>query len=205
MKLIKLSPMVDSLVEELKKGQLSEAGVLPWADVSSEIVFDVDFSVAIVDDHLKSKEVIKKFSGIGENVGVVLFDAHVDCLNDDDLVPYLSKFIDKKNIIIVGAREWNKDEWYFIKNHGIKVYSMKEISFEGKESVCDAIMAVAKDFGALFISIDADVLDAETGGLSVRELLYFLQRLKRLKNFKAADLAEFKDSKVMAKIVRELA
>lgn len=189
---------------ELKKDSLNESGVLPLVEVSSKVEFDVDFSVVVLDDHLKSKEVIKKFAGLGE-IGVIIFDAHVDCLNSEDLVPFLSGFIDKGNIIIVGAREWNKDEWYFIKNHGIKVYSMKEIAFEGKEAVCDAVMAVAKDFGALYVSIDADVLDAETGGLSVRELLYFIQRLKRLKNFKAADLAEFKDIKVMAKIIRELA
>ena len=203
MKLINLSGS-DKVVLELRKGQLSETGVLPLVDVSPGVEFDVDFSVAVVDDHLKSKEIIKKFAGLGD-VGVIIFDAHVDCLNSDDLVPFLSGFIDKKNIIIVGAREWSKDEWYFIKNHGIKVYSMKEIAFEGKEAVCDAVMAVAKDFGALYVSIDGDVLEPETGGMNVRELIYFIQRLKRLKNFKAADLAEFKDAKVMAKIIRELA
>ena len=57
--------------------------------------------------------------------------------------------------------------------------------------ICDSIMYVAKNFGALYISVDIDVLDPafapgtgykEAGGMSTRELLYFLQRLRKLKN-----------------------
>ena len=82
-------------------------------------------------------------------------------------------------------------------------------------------MSVAKDFESLYISIDVDVLDPafapgtgyiEPGGLTTRELLFFLHRLKKLKNLKAYDLVEInpkKDvndmtSKVGAKLLVEL-
>ena len=104
----------------------------------------------------------------------------------------------------------------------MKYYTMNEITTEGKDVVCDAIMAAAKDFGALYLSIDIDSVDAafapgtgypEPGGLTSRELLYFIQRIKLLKNLKASDIVEVnpeKDvngitSKLAAKIVVELA
>lgn len=202
MKLIKPTKEV---LFELKKGWLSEAGFLPVFEVGSEIKFDSGFTVLMFDEHLKAKESLERFSSSFENAGVVLFDAHVDCLNDEDMVPFLTGLVGVENIIIVGSREWSKEEFYFIKKKNIRVFNMKEISFEGKEAVCDAVMSVAKEFGALYVSVDADVLDSETGGLTTRELIYFLQRLKKLKNFKAADLCEFKNSALAAKLIRELA
>ena len=91
---------------------------------------------------------------------------------------------------------------------------MQEIAVEGKFEVSESVMANARRFEALYVSIDADVLDPafvsvdtpEPGGLSVRELLFFLHRLKRLRNFRGADLSELKvDSALVgAKIVSEL-
>ena len=98
---------------------------------------------------------------------------------------------------------------------------MNLIAEEGKEAICDTIMAAAKNFDALYLSIDLDAVDAafapgltypEVGGLTSRELLYFLHRLKKLKNLKAADIVELnpdKDSNnitalLAAKLVVEL-
>ena len=82
-------------------------------------------------------------------------------------------------------------------------------------------MSVARQFGALYLSIDIDVLDTafapgtghtEPGGLTTRELLYFVHMLKNLKNLKMADIVEInpkKDlndmtSKIGAKLLVEL-
>ncbi|MCK4589682.1 MAG: arginase family protein [Nanoarchaeota archaeon] len=212
----------EELKKELQKPQLNESGTFPVINIDQNLDFSSNFTAIIHDNHLKTRESFQKFtqthqnrkavlgfqksliSQNHQNPSIIIFDAHLDALNNEDLVPFLTNIIPKNNIIIVGCREWSKDEYFFIKNNNIKTYTMKEISFEGQEAVCDAIMAAAKDFNALYISIDNDVLDQNTGGLTVRQLLYFLQRLKKLKNFKAADLAEFKDFKLMAKILREL-
>ena len=91
----------------------------------------------------------------------------------------------------------------------------------GNNDVLEAIMSVAKNFKYLYVSIDIDVLDPafapgtgyiQPGGLTTRELLFFLHRLKRLQNLRAYDLVEVnpsKDvndmtSKVGAKILVEL-
>ena len=173
-------------------------------------------------DHSITLPIMKAFREIyPQNPGIIIFDAHCDSLNDEDLIPYLAKIIKKENVILVGNRTWNKDEFEFIKSNKIKYFSMKEIAQEGIHEISDAIMSVAKNFKDLYISIDIDVLDPafapgtgyiEPGGLTTRELLFFLHRLKKLKNIKAYDLVEInpkKDinnmtSKVGAKILVEL-
>ncbi len=78
----------------------------------------------------------------------------------------------------------------------------------------DAVIAAAKDFPALYVSIDVSVLDPafaysdvnEPGGMTTRELLYFLRRLRLLKNLSAADIVGVKEESAVvgAKILAEM-
>mgnify|MGYP001211411479 FL=1 len=104
----------------------------------------------------------------------------------------------------MGIRNWHKQEYSFLKEKRIKFYSMKEISQEGIKEVSEAVMSVAKDFDALYVSMDIDAVDPcfapgtghiEPGGLTSREMLYFLNKLKLLKNLKMLDLVEINPSK----------
>jgi agmatinase len=98
---------------------------------------------------------------------------------------------------------------------------MKEISFEGLHEVADSVMSVARQWSKVYISINIDVLDpafapvvntSEPGGMSTRDLLYFIQRLKMLRNTWMYDVVGFnpdKDvnditSKTAAKLIVEL-
>jgi arginase family enzyme len=105
----------------------------------------------------------------------------------------------KENVIIVGLRNWHKEEYAFLKQNRIKFYSMKEISAEGVREVSEAVMSVAKNFDGLYVSMDIDAVDPssapgtgymEPGGLTSRDMLYFLNRLKLLRNLKMLDLVE---------------
>src|SRR3989338_7045316 len=61
-------------------------------------------------DHSITLPIMKAFREIyPQNPGIIIFDAHCDSLNDEDLIPYLAKIIKKENIILVGNRTWNKD------------------------------------------------------------------------------------------------
>ena len=180
-------------------------------------------------DHSITFPLVKAFSSVySSNPGIVIFDAHPDAENDfvathEDLLCALvnQDVIKKENIILVGVRNWDKKEIDFIKKNNIKYFSMKEIAKEGIHEVSESVMIVAKGFSDFYVSIDIDVLDPafapgtgymEPGGLSTRELLFFLHRLKRLKNLRAFDLVEInplKDvnditSKVGAKLLVEL-
>lgn len=237
----------DAVVKGTEDFYLTEEGVLPQFQVDEVRVVPKNIEetndniykkakeamqekpLFVGGDHSVSYPLIKAFSESFDNPGVIIFDAHPDAENDfnpptqeDNLIAIVKEnLIKRENIILVGVRNWHANEIKFLKDNKIKYYSMKEITFEGVHNVCDAVMAAAKDFGALYISIDIDVVDPafapgtgwrEPGGLTSRELLYFLQRLKLLKNLKATDLVEVnpkKDSneltvKLGAKILVEL-
>jgi len=197
---------------------------------AKEVLKNTNKPLFLGGDHSITFPLVKAFKEVySENPGIIVFDAHPDAENDfmppsqEDLICGLVNqgIIKPQNIILVGTRNWDKNEIEFMQKHKIKYFSMKEISREGIHEASESIMSIAKNFDDLYISIDIDVLDPafapgtgymEPGGLTTRELLFFLHRLKRMKNLKAYDLVEInpsmdvKDmtSKVGAKILVEL-
>lgn len=194
-----------------------------------EQIKDKDRFIAIGGDHSTTYSTFKAFASRFKNPGIVVFDAHPDLMQSFDVPThenYLRMLIEEnivksENVVLAGIRNADPEELNFSRNSKINAFSMHEISMEGKEQVCDAVMANAKDFDGLFISIDIDVLDPafspatgypEPGGMSTRELLYFIHRLKMLKNIKAFDIVEINPDKdindltvnVAVKIAKEL-
>ncbi len=238
----------DKIISKTKELFMSEDGVLPNFDVdivsvvssnleeTNKNIYSKALSVLkdnvrplfLGGDHSVTFPIVKAFSSVyPSNPGVIIFDAHPDCMGElgthEDLLCAMvnQNVIKKENIILVGTRNWDKNEISFLQKNKIKYFSMKEISANGVHEVSESIMSVAKNFSDLYVSIDIDVLDPafapgtgymEPGGLSTRELLFFLHRLKKLKNLRAYDLVEInpaKDinnitSKVGAKILVEL-
>lgn len=240
----------ERIVDKLKEFYLSESGMLPVFDVeeirvdqnnieksfndireqSKVILKNHDKPIFIGGDHSVTYPLVDAFAKTyPDNPGLIVFDAHPDCESDflpathEDIIRGLVKngIIKKENIILVGLRNWHKEEYKFLKENKIKYFDMKELSIEGLKEASESFMSVAKNFGSLYISIDIDVLDPafapgtgypEPGGLTTRELLFFLHRLKNMRNLKAMDIVEInpsKDinditSKVGAKLVVEL-
>lgn len=230
----------DKVLEKTKEFFMSEEGILPNLDVEEADIPDENIypsalkalkenarPVFLGGDHSVTLPIAKAFAeAYPGNPGIVIFDAHPDARNDlgyEDLLCGLinQNLIKKENIILVGTRNWNNSEIDFIRKNKIKYFPMKEIIAEGVNEVSESWMSVAKNFKDLYVSIDIDVLDpafapgtgcTEPGGLSTRELLFFLHRLKKLHNLRAFDLVEVnpkKDvndmtSKAGAKILVEL-
>ncbi len=206
---------------------INEIGVMPVLDIeecsdsesylkSKQALASGRSLIFLGKDHLSSKKPIKAFAESFSNPGVVIFDAHPDAEDENDLVQFLasSGLVQPKNILLVGTRSWTKQDLNFLQERRIKRYSMKEITMEGISEVCDVVMSVAKDFGALYISIDLDCADPScapavdapaAGGFSARELVYFIQRLRLLKNFKAADIMGLLQKKDQSRITLHLA
>lgn len=215
MKILKISD--SGITEKLKEFYLNEEGILPILDVedvkSNEIGEKLkkslevnDKVVSIANNHSLSFPLVKAFSEKYDNAGVIIFDGHPDCLNEDDLVPSLIKnnIIKKENIILVGIRNWRKEEFSFIKENRIRFFDMRKINEFGRNDIIETIMETARSFNALYISVDMDVVDPafapgvnspEPGGLTTRELLFFLHRLKKLQNLKAMDITEVNPGK----------
>ena len=186
-------------------------------------------SIILGGDHSVSYPCFKAFAQNNPNSGIVIFDAHPDLLHftksksqEDWLRALINEgIVDKDKVIIIGVRNTDPIEKEFIDKNKLQVYFMKNI-FENKiENVCDAVMEKIRSWPSVYLSVDIDAVDPafapgtgyrEPGGLSSRELIYFLQRLNLLKNIKMIDIVEVNPdfdfaeitSKLAAKIMNEL-
>jgi len=163
-----------------------------------------------------------------KNKGLIIFDAHVDLDNYIDTPThenFLKKMIDENilnpnNLVIIGARKIWKNELSYAREKNIKIITIKQLFDMGIEDICDTVMENFRIFEELYISIDIDILDpsiapgtyyTEPNGLQLNQLLYFLRRLKLLKNIKKIDLVEVNPEienkitiKTATKIISEL-
>ncbi|UZE93754.1 MAG: arginase family protein [Candidatus Pacearchaeota archaeon] len=169
-----------------------------------------DFVVFLGGDHSISFPLVRAFSSLNKNVGIIIFDAHADCMkpmkeptHEEWLRALVEQGFDPKNITLIGLRKVEQEEMDFLKEKGIKCFFMKELFSDFKETV-DLIIEKAYKFDSLYLSIDIDVIDPtfapgtgyiEPGGLSSKEFLYMIQRLVLLKNLKAVDLVEINPDK----------
>jgi len=200
-------------------------------DITNDHIFKAvkNFEGIIVGgDHSITYSAFSAFSDRFDNPGLIVFDAHPDCENNfkppshEDFLRVLIEEgkIKPENIVLVGVRNMHRNEANFIKAKKIKVFSMKRL-FNNLQESCDDLMELARDFDGLYLSLDIDVVDpafapgtgyCEPGGLSAREMIYFIQRLKLLENLKVVDLVEInpekdfggKTVKLGAKLIKEL-
>jgi agmatinase len=197
--------------------------------ISTEIEKQENFFIAVGGDHSITNPIITVLKEKHSEIGLIIFDAHPDLMPADatlDHENYLTALIDKKtikpeNIMIIGVRDIDKQERKYITKNNIKLYTAKQIFANDIKNVTDAITEQARKYKRLYISIDIDVLDPafapgtgspEPGGLSSRELLYIIQRLRLLPSIAAIDIIEVnpkKDlnnmtSKLAAKLINEL-
>ena len=182
---------------------------------SETIFYKNDKSFFIGGDHSISFSILKSFKKIYNNPLLIVFDSSVDVLEEERFPNnknWLRKLIneDFKNIVLIGARNLNKEEIEFLKENKItwiKIDLLREI-----EEVCDLIMERARLSQGFYISIDLSVLEpcfapgarAVPGGLSSNELIYFIQRLSLLNNFKGGDIVEINPNKDINNITLKL-
>jgi arginase family enzyme len=170
-------------------------------------------TVFLGGDHSISYSLTRGFFDWCQNSGkepcLIIFDAHVDCMipmKEPTHEEWLRKLIEDgfptKNILIVGCRNFWKDELKFIKDKKIKIISMNQL-LENLQDICEIIMEFAKQ-KELYVSIDIDILDPvfapatgykEPGGLTSREFIYLIQRINKMKNLRAVDIVEINPEK----------
>jgi len=170
--------------------------------------------IMIGGDHFCTFPVVKTISKefiTDENIGILIFDAHLDLYNEWDKGVYshatvshriydLDQF-DKNNLLIVGTRDIDIPEMKIANEKGITHFDAFLFSDLGFTNLSKDIVAFFQNSGikSLYVSIDIDVLEpsiapgtgyAIPGGLSYRELWQILRLLA--KNFKiyGCDLVE---------------
>ena len=143
----------------------------------------------------------------GKEACLIIFDAHPDCMDlwDKNKFPdheeWLSALIKKgfpaENIMLVGSRKAHKNEIEFLSKHKIARININSIQ-EDIDNIADTIMEFSNG-KELYLSLDVDVLDPvfapatyyqEPGGLTTRQFLYLIQRLKKARGLKAVDIVE---------------
>jgi len=167
-----------------------------------KIIEEGRFPLVLGGDHSIAIGVIAGVAKRKKNLGVLWFDAHAD-LNTPETSPsgnihgmplavslgygapelvnimdYYPK-VKPENVVIIGARALDKGERSFIKEKGIKVFTMHEIDRMGMANVMEeAISYLRKCTDGVHLSLDLDGLDPNdspgvgtpvTGGVSFRE------------------------------------
>jgi hypothetical protein len=163
---------------------LQESGIMPNIEVAP-----LDSAELL----LGSKGEVISFLA-NKQTGVILFDV------TGELMRPLGHF----NIILVGGHQMSGQEREFIKARNIQVFQTSSVLQEGIANICDAVMEAANKWPQLHVCVNLSILDQQTGGLATRELLYFLQRLRILKNYSTASVIG-EASQLTAKLLSELA
>lgn len=198
---------------DFKKLNLEEIHVnsdnLPESDYlifeNSKEILERNFcSFFIGGDHGISYPILRAFNKIEKNPLLIVFDSHADCLLErkEGNRMWLRKLIEAGfnpgNIILVSTRNIFSCELEFLDKNKIFIIKM-DLLREDLEGICDLIMERARSSSGFYISIDIDCADPgnapgtaclEPGGLSSRELIYLIKRLRLLKNLKGADIVE---------------
>lgn len=178
-------------------------------------------SVILGGDHSITYSTFRAFVKNNPGAGFIVFDAHPDCENyfspptHEDYLRVLiyEGYLDPNKVILIGVRTLDKEEIEFLKQKKIKQFTMKQIMEFGAKWVCDTVIDIALDWPGFYLSIDIDAVDPvfapgtgyiEPGGLSSRELIYFVQRLRKMKNYMMSDIVEICPSKDINEITVKL-
>ncbi len=148
--------------------------------------------LGIGGEHLVTLGTIKGLLKHHKDIAVVQFDAHTDLrahyldieLTHSGVMLQIARLIGFENIMQVGIRSGEKEEFELMKKHSTRAFSPNELErFKDKK---------------IFVTIDLDVLDPsimsgtgtpEAGGFSYRELMEWVLELKKY-NIIGADIVE---------------
>ncbi|MBI2449170.1 arginase family protein [Candidatus Pacearchaeota archaeon] len=222
-------PIIMQKTEEinLNNSNIQESIALIY-EKAKNILNENEKPIFIGGDHSISYPLMKAFSEKNKDPFLIVFDAHPDlmpAMKEPTHEEWLRKCIEDKlvsteNIILIGVRNSDKEEIKFINENKIKTIDCNIILNDIEQTTFHIMELANKNKNPVYISIDIDVLDPafapgtsyhEPAGLTPRQLIYMLQRLKLLKNLKAIDIVEVnpkldngQTSKLAAKIIAEL-
>ena len=162
----------------------------------------------------------------GKRPCLLIFDSRPNCsfaegkndyaTNENWLKKLVEEGFNPKNIMVIGATNVSTEEREFLIRKGIIKIGVNSF-LEDIDNIADTVMEFCNG-KEVYVSIDINVLDgtysqasfSDFGGLTVRQLLYVLQRINKIKNLKALDIVEInpdfdvKSVKIGAKILAEI-
>lgn len=165
----------------------------------SKIIEKNKFPIILGGDHSIAIGTVAGITKKYTNLGVIWFDAHGDMNTPEttpsgnihgmslavllgygelSLVRIAGNVLKSENVVIIGARSLDIGEQNFIKEKGIKVYTMHEIDKLGMCQVIEQSLAYLSHCEGIHVSLDLDGLDPSDapgvgtqveGGITYRE------------------------------------
>jgi len=172
---------------------------------NSKESFEKNFKTLFVGgDHSIDYSIGRAFSKIEDNPLLIVFDSRGDCLNLEGEFPndrswlrgLIENGFDGSRVVLIGGRNISIDEMKFLKKNKVTLIGM-DVLQEDLSEVCDIVMERARGSSGFYLSLGMNVVDPsgvpggvelDVGGLSSRDLIYFIKRLNRLDNFKGASV-----------------
>jgi agmatinase len=208
----------NSFVIEEKDIFINDLNISESLKIIEKDISELPF-VVLGGDHTITYSILKRIAK--KNLGVVIFDAHPDLMQSFSVPThenYLRHLIEEnilspEQIILVGIRSIDPEEKRFLQSKKIVYFDMHTIMQEGIQDICDSLMENMQCFENVYVSVDVDAVDPafapgtgnlEAGGLSSRELLYFLKRIVMMKNFSGGDIVEFNPEKDVSDLTARL-
>jgi arginase family enzyme len=185
MKVIKAYPGAEDIINALRKYS-SESGSGIFFEISSDTA-NIENSIVLRDEN--------KFPS---DYGLILISSKID-----------KKILNRKDIVILGLADYSRKDIKQLETNRVRSFTMKQITELGLEEAADLVMESAMQFGKLCLSINLDCLDrafypdGAIGGMTTRELIYTVQKIKLMKNLKTAEISG-SDKDITAKLVSEL-
>jgi len=108
----------------------------------------------------------------GMPLAVALAEDNKECAVhtiDDDTKSYWEKLknigkispkILPEDVVLISARDYEKEEKYVIDKHNIKLISTKEVRIKGPENIVRSVVRYLEDCTDIYISFDVDALDS---------------------------------------------
>lgn len=175
-------------------------------------VIDKDrFSFFFGGDHSVSIPLQKAFGRKykGKKLGIIHFDSHPDICDSYESSEWshacterraVEDVIEPDGLSFVGLRACGPSEIeYMADNPGIKVITAMDFKEMGIKQVVNQLIQKYKDYDAMYITLDIDVLDPafapgtgtpEAGGITTSELMDVTAKLVSGLNVKVVDLVE---------------
>ena len=173
--------------------------------------------VGIGGDHSVSYSLVKAFFENHKNSGLIVFDAHLDCVHNfyppthEDWLRVLieKKIVPKGKISHFGSRNNTKEEISFASDN---------LSWDSIEVSLDAVKEHIKEFlesvDSVYLSVDIDVLDPkfapgtgwpEPAGILPQHLLSLLDKIRASKKIRGFDIVEVSPPRDINNITSRLA
>lgn len=187
-----------------------------------KILFEDNFPIIIGGDHSISAGSVMAISEKYDNLGVIWIDAHAD-FNDEDItntgnmhgmslsaicgygpncmIDYSKgKIIKRRNVVIIGGRDFEPKEIEKLNNLGIKYYLMSDIRKMGIKAVFEETKNyLMQNNRYIHVSFDIDSISPEyapgTGtpvadGFNIEEIDYLMSELVCLPELVSMDIVE---------------